>query len=176
MSARLFAIVGALMLVGAGTATSGTTLPRYDFSFSVAMKPGDTTSGFARVVVNGSGSGSFQIWHRQVDRDSTIFWHLKNAKGSVSLSAGGHVFLSAEVVGGTFGTEKVTGGLLRSTLLTLKITSSTRFRCAKPDATLGLNDSPQLKGNQDSLSFDACGAQLRWDAVPPGLVVHVARA
>jgi hypothetical protein len=58
-------------------------------------------------------------------------------------------------------------------LLRLRITSSTRFRCGAPAATLGLQDVPLLKGNSEGMQFHACGADLQWTGRAPALVVAV---
>ena len=146
---------------------------RYAYSFTVAARP-DYVKAFPARVVVGSGQGSFSIRHRQIDRDGTVFWDLTNLRGSLSLSSGGRVIVSAQVVGGHFGTETATGGLERHVLLQLRITSSTRFHCSTPMATLGLQDLPNLKGNQQGMQFHACGADLQWTGRTPRLIVNVA--
>ena len=75
---------------------------------------------------------------RPNDRDGTVFLDLTGARGTLSLAQGGRVLIRADVVGGEFGTEQVTGGLERHVLLAPRIRSTTRFRCAMPAARLGL--------------------------------------
>jgi len=144
----------------------------YTFSFTVSATP-DYIKGFPMVRISGSGSGSFSIRHRQLDRDGTVFWDIVNPRGSLTLSEGGHLVVRAVIVGGYFGTEKATGGLARHVRLTLRLTSPGRFRCASPGAQLGLQDLPQTHGNLDGMQFHACAADLQWDGVTPTLVVHV---
>jgi hypothetical protein len=83
---------------------------------------------------------------------------------------------SQAVLGGTFGTERVAGGLARNVLLKLQITRSARFHCRTPAATLGLQDLPSVKGNSDGIDFHACGAELQWTGKTPALVVKIAPA
>jgi hypothetical protein len=148
-------------------------LTRYAFSFTVAERP-DYVQAFPSTVVAGSGQGSFSIRHRQIDRDGTVFWDLTNLRGTLSLSIGGRVIVSARVVGGYFGTEGATSGLQRVVKLQLRITRSTRFHCSTPMATLGLQDLPQTQGNLDGMQFHACGADLQWSGRTPRLTVNVA--
>lgn len=168
-----------LALAGAALATvpaaAGHTLAtptKYRFSFTLAEKP-DYVKAFPAVRVTGTGSGSFSIKHRQIDRDGTVFWDLVSPKGTISLSAGGHVFVTATIVGGHFGTETATGGLARNVRFQLRITSSTRFQCAAPAATLDMQDLPQVQGNEDGMGFRACGSDIQWTGKPPALVAKI---
>jgi len=147
----------------------------YIWAFHVNGKPGSNTHGFPRVRVSGGGSGTFSIAHPITDRDGTISWQVVDAKGSISLATASGVFVRATVVGGHYGVEKASGpGYLRSVEFSLRITSTNRFRCAKPGADLGLGDlDPLQKGDLDSAGFSACAAGLVWDSVPPALVVTV---
>lgn len=124
--------------------------------------------------MTGRGAGSFSITHRQIDRDGTVFWHLTGSRGRVPLWRRDRLLVRATVLGGTFGTEKVTGGLARNVLLKLQITGSTRFRCRTPAATLGLQDMPPVKRNSDEIDFHACRADLQWTGKAPALVVKIA--
>src|SRR5262249_42572752 len=87
-------------LVATAQGAAGTPA-RYAFSFAVAEKP-DYAKGVPTMRVTGSGSGSFSIAHRQVDRDGTVFWDLTDARGTLSLVQGGRVLIRADVVGGEF--------------------------------------------------------------------------
>jgi hypothetical protein len=166
------ALGSALALVGVAGARTGGIHTRYAFSFSVASKPQDTGNGTGPKIT-GSGKGTFSIAHRQVDRDNTVFWDVVGARGSFSLASGGKVFVRATVTGGHFGIETATGGHSTTVSFDVRITSTTRYHCAKPKAGLELEDLPQVKGNTDGMSFSACSAQYQWSGVPPKLVVHV---
>jgi hypothetical protein len=177
-------LAGAVITMGAAAALAAATqagagsrtVPRhYAFSFTVAAKPEDIP-GWIPSKVTGSGSGTFSIVHRQIDRDGTVFWDLTGPHGTMSLSIDGKVIVRATVVGGHYGTEKAAGATLRSVLFKLHITSTTRFRCKAPNATLGLDDFPPVKGTTDGMTFDACTTHLQWNGVPPKLTVHVAPA
>jgi len=173
---RWLAACAIALCLAAGTSAAAGVVPRhYAFSFRVDLKP-DYVKAFRTIRVSGRGAGSFSITHRQVDRDGTVFWDLTGAHGTVSLSSNGHTLVRATVMGGTFGTEQVTGGLSRDVLLHLRITSSSRFRCRKPAATLGLQDLPSVKGNSDGIQFHACGADVQWNGTAPALVVRIAPA
>jgi hypothetical protein len=174
-----FTVVAVAFAAEAGA--SGRVVPKhYTFSFSVAAKP-DYTEHFPAAKVTGSGSGSFSIGPRQVDpRDGSIFYNLTGAKGSMSFSLGGKVIVKATVVslkptlaGVRFSTDTGYGGLTRLVAFNLHITSTTRFHCAAPDAYLGIQDLPQVKGDVDGLQFNACGSSLQWSDKSPALVVHV---
>jgi len=175
LGAAAIALGAVVALAVATQAVAGSrAVPKhYAFSFAVAAKP-ENVPGSIPSKVAGSGSGTFTIVHRQIDRDGTVFWDLTGAHASMSLSIGGKVIVRATVVGGHYGTEKATGGTLRSVLLKLRITSSSRFRCKTPNAMLGLDDFPQVKGSIDGMTFDACTTHLQWNGVPPELTVHVA--
>jgi hypothetical protein len=171
-TAALTVFVGALALVGVAGARTGAIHTRYAFAFSVASSPADLGEGIGPKIT-GSGRGTFSIAHRQVDRDSTVFWDVVGARGSFSLASGGKVFVRGTVTGGHFGIEKATGGHSTSVSFDVRITSTTRYHCPKPKAVLELQDLPQVKGNTDGLSFTVCSKQLLWTGVPPKLVVHV---
>jgi hypothetical protein len=165
----------ALLLAAQAAARPHAVPKHYTFSFTVAGKPDltDLMAGFPRVKVTGSGQGSFSIAHRQVDRDGSIFWDVVRPRGSLSLSMRGRVFASGKIVGGHYGTSKVSGHLSRSVSLDVRLASS-RFRCAKPQATLGLGDSPLLgPGYREDMSFHACKTSLQWTARPPALTVKI---
>jgi hypothetical protein len=172
-SLAVFAV--AFSIASGASAALAVTPHHYVFSFRVNLRP-DYVNAFPSIHVNGRGAGSFSITHRQIDRDGTVFWNLTGARGSLSLSSHDHVFVRATVLGGTFGTEKVSGGLARSVLMHLRIASSTRFRCRKPAATLELQDLPSVKGNSDAIQFHACAADLQWTGKAPALVVRIAPA
>jgi hypothetical protein len=173
---RLLAVFVLAFSLACGTSAAlGVTPRHYEFSFRLNLRP-DYVKGIRATRVNGRGAGSFSITHRQIDQDGTVFWHLTGVRGSISLSRYGHLLVRATVLGGTFGTEKVTGGLARNVLLHLRITRSTRFRCGRPAATLGLQDLPSVKGNSDAIQFHACGADLQWTGKAPALVVRIAPA
>jgi hypothetical protein len=149
----------------------------YTFSFSVALKP-YATQKLPAVKVTGSGSGSFSLAERRIDRDNTVYWTLKDVQGTMSLATGGKTFVSATVVDGSYGAETVYGKVTRNALLRLRITSSTRFHCKPPDAVLGLEDGQTTAG----LGFFACvlpqgcttcAPSLSWQGKAPALVVTV---
>jgi hypothetical protein len=173
-SASAFVLVaGSLAAVAPTGAMPERIPPQYSFSFTVASKP-DVAAGLEAVKVTGSGSGSFSIRDRRVDRDGTFYWQLANATGRVSFSAGGKVFLRATVSGGTFGTEKTSSGLDRDARLELTITSSTLLRCSSPNAEVGLEDHRlATSGDREGMVLDGCSSSLQWDGRPPGLVVSV---
>jgi hypothetical protein len=170
--AGLAVLAAVLVLVGVAGARTRAIHTHYAFSFSVASKPQDLGAG-SGPKITGSGRGTFSIAHRQVDRDNTVFWDVVGARGSFSLAIGRKVFVRGTVTGGHFGIETATGGHSTSVLFDVRITSTTRYRCAKPKAVLELQDLPQVKGNVDGMSFTACVKQLQWTGVPPKLVVHV---
>ena len=74
------------------------------------------------------------------------------------------MFVKGTVTGGHYGIEKVTGGYSRNVSFDVRITSTTRYHCAKPAAGSKLTDLPQVKGDLDSMGFAACGKQLQWNA------------
>jgi hypothetical protein len=171
---RLLAATAVAFSVAVGaSAAAGATPTHYVFSFRLNLRP-DYVQAFPAGRVTGRGSGSFSITHRQVDRDGTVFWHLSGARGSVLLRSRGRLLVRAAVLGGTFGTEKVTGGLARNVLLRLRIIRSARLRCRAPAAKLGLQDLPSVKGNSDGVDFHACRVDLQWAGKPPALVVKIA--
>ena len=170
-----FVVALAAAVPAAARLGGGRAVPKhYVWAFHVSQKPGSSTHGFPRVLVSGGGSGTFSIANPITDADGTVSWHVVNAKGSVSLATAAGVFVRGTVVGGYYGVEKSSPGYLRSVSFTVRVTSSTRFRCAKPQALLELGDlDPLQKGDLDSADFGACGASLSWDSVPPALVVTV---
>ena len=174
MQARALLIGITVALVAASTAATSThaTPTRYSFSFRVVASKPDYSTGFPAVRVSGSGSGSFSIRHRQIDRDGTVFWDLVNAQGSMTLSQGGRPLVRAVIVGGRFGIENATGGLERHVLLALRLTQG-RFHCASAAAQIGLQDLPQKHGNLDGMQFHACTTDLQWTGETPALIVHV---
>jgi hypothetical protein len=175
-TAAVTLVAVALVLATQAGARPVATPKHYTFSFKVASKP-DYLRAFPKVKVTGSGKGSFSIKNRQIDRDGTVFWDLTGARGSLSLSTGGHVIIRAKIVGGRFGTDKLSGGLGRHVLLNLRITSSTRFRCATPAALLGMQDVPLVtKGNKEGMQFHACTSDLQWTGKAPALVVKITPA
>jgi hypothetical protein len=153
----------------------GRAVPKhYVWAFHVSQKPDGSSHGFPRVRVTGGGSGTFSIAHPIVDRDGTVSWQIVGAKGSFSLATASGVFFRGTITGGFYGVEKATRGYLRSVSFYVRITSSPRFRCAKPASLLELGDiDPLRKGDLDSAGFSACGALLSWLSVPPGLIVTV---
>ena len=175
--ALLFAVAVALVAAvpAAARLGGGRAVPKhYVWALRVSQKPGGASHGFPRVRVSGGGSGTFSIANSFTDADGTVSWHVVGAKGSFSLTTASGVFVRATVTGGYYGVEKATPGYLRSVSFTVRITSSTRFRCAKPQSLLELGDlDPLQKGDLDSAGFSACGALLSWDSVPPALVVTV---
>jgi hypothetical protein len=168
-------LVGTLVLA-AQAAGKPSALPRnYTFSFTVSLKP-YYTEGVPATKVTGSGSGSFSIRDRQQDRDNTFFWHVFDAKGSFTLMQGGRVLAAGTVTGGTFGVEGTAKSLLRSALLTVHLSSS-RFHCAKPDASLGLEDHRlPTKGDTEGMGFFACKAKMNWNGRPPVVDVKITPA
>jgi hypothetical protein len=170
--AALAALTAALGIVAAAGAGTQAIRTHYAFSFTVASKPDDLGQGTGPKIT-GSGRGTFSIAHRQIDRDNTVFWDVVGAKGSFSLASGGKVFVRGTVTGGHFGIETSTGGHSTNVSFGVRITSTTRFHCAKPNAGLDLQDLPQVKGNLDGMVFGACTTHLQWEGVPPKLVVHV---
>jgi hypothetical protein len=181
---RVVVVLGAVLLSLATNAQAGAgaPLPRhYVFSFTVALKPYSAVQ-FPVGKVTGSGSGSFTLGQRRVDRDGSVYWTLADARGTVSLAVGAHVFVTGEVTGGAFGTETATGGLTRSASLDLRITSSTRFHCTARNMSIGLEDVPLVAGNTQGLTFGACtpkacgypcGPQASWNGRPTALAVTV---
>jgi hypothetical protein len=170
--AAIAAVAVGLALAAQAAATPRSTPKHYTFSFAVSSKP-DYWKAFPKVLIKGSGSGSFSIKNRQVDRDGTVFWDLTGARGSLTLSSGGHVIVRAKILGGKFGREQRTGGLDRHVLLNLRITSSTRFHCASPGAVLGMQDVPLVQGNSAGMQFHACSSDLQWSGKPPALRVKI---
>ena len=171
-TAAFAVLVAGLAVVGVAGARTAAIHTHYAFSFTVASKPDDLGQGTGPEIT-GSGRGTFSIAHRQIDRDNTVFWDVVGAKGSFSLASGGKVFVTGKVTGGHFGIETSTGGHSTNVSFDVRITSTTRFHCAKPNAGLDLSDLPQVKGNLDGMVFAACSTHLQWEHVPPKLVVHV---
>jgi hypothetical protein len=166
----LVAAVPAAARLGGGRAVP----KHYVWAFHVSLKPGSSSHGFPRVRVTGGGSGTFSITNPVTDADGTVAWHVVGAKGSFLLATASGVFVRGTVTGGFYGVEKATRGYLRSVSFNVRITSGTRFRCAKPQSLLELGDlDPLQKGDLDSAGFSACGALLAWDSVPPSLLVTV---
>src|SRR5262245_14240378 len=122
---RQLVLLGLLAL--ALPAGAPAAVPRhYTFSFTVSSKP-SSVNKLAAVKVTGSGSGSFTLDERRIDRDNTVYWTLKDVHGTVSLASGGTTFVTASAVGGTYGVEDLSGKVARNALLRLRMTSSTRF-------------------------------------------------
>ncbi len=152
--------------------------------FHVNAKPsGGNWGNF--FTVSGGTSGSFLATHPHLNRDGTQTWRVTNPQGSITLatvstSPGSHVFLQADVVGGTYTTKRVKGGLAQTAQLKLQpwvalfscnLTSTTRF-------TLTLDDLPTRKGNQDTAALSACKADgnIQWKGSPPALTVRLTPA
>jgi hypothetical protein len=173
----VLALVAALVVVvpAAARLGGGRAVPKhYVWVLRVNARPGSSTHGFPRVRVSGGGSGTFSIADSFTDADGTVSWHVVDAKGSFLLATAAGVFVRGVVVGGFYGVEKATAGYLRSVSFNVRITSSSRFHCAKPQSLLELGDlDPLEKGDLDSAGFSACGAGLGWDSVPPDLIVTV---
>lgn len=110
----------AVALVFATTSPAATPL-HYRFAFTLAAKPYDHKN-YPDVKISGSGSGSFSIRHRQIDRDGTVFWDITDGRGGFTLRQGRHVIVRATVVDGHYGTEKTAGSLLRSVVFNLHLT------------------------------------------------------
>ncbi|HEX3454281.1 MAG TPA: hypothetical protein VHS03_06625 [Gaiellaceae bacterium] len=171
-TAAFAVLVAGMAVVGVAGARTTAIHTHYAFSFSVASKPGYLGHGNGPKIT-GSGRGTFSIAHRQIDRDNTVFWDVVGAKGSFSLASGGKVFVTGAVTGGHFGIETATGGHSTNVSFDVRITSTTRFHCAKPNTGLDLQDLPQVKSNLDGMGFSACTTNLQWEGVAPKLVVHV---
>lgn len=168
--AALAAAVPAAARLGGGRAVP----KHYVWALHVSQRPGSSTHGFPRVLVTGGGSGTFSIAHPVANADGTLAWHVVGATGTFSLATAAGVFVRGTPVGGYYGVEKATKGYDRAVSFDVRITSTTRFHCAKPHSLLELDDlDPLLKGDLDSADFSACAASLGWYGVPPALVVTV---
>lgn len=159
---------------------------RYRFSFHVTAKPSSGNYKRGGITITAAGSGSFALGRLQEQGQSARTWKVTRPQGSVTISwpepvdrSGVMVLLQADIVGGTYTTKKVAGGLEQTARLTLypwhsgfgcNLTASTRF-------TLLLTDLPQRKGNQDTVGVDACsGSRVGWAGSPTKLVVRIAPA
>jgi hypothetical protein len=168
----LLASLALSLVAGPSTAARRGTPLHYRFSFTLAAKP-DYRKNYPEVRISGSGSGSFSIYHRQIDRDGTVFWDVTDARGGFTLRVNSRVIVRAVIVGGHYSPEKAAGSLLRGVLFKLRLTEPGRFRCPSPAAQLGLQDLPQTNGNLDGMDFHACTTDLQWDGAAPALVVNV---
>lgn len=156
---------------------------RYRFSFHVTGHPSGPYGQGPSITA--AGSGSFALG-RQLRRGGTQIRKVTRPQGTVTISwpepidrSGVMVLLQADVVGGTYTTRKVAGGLEQTARLTLypwhsgftcNLSASSRF-------TLLLTEPPKRKGNQNTATVDACrGTSAGWKGSPPKLTVRIAPA
>ena len=129
-------------------------------------------------------NGSFGLGRRQ-RHGGTQTWKITNPQGHLLISwpnavvkSGVFVLLQADVVGGTYTTTKVNGGLEQTARLKL-YPLSTSFGCnlsASTRFTLLLTDLPQRKA-KDTVTVTGCpGNSVSWKGPPPTLTVRLTPA
>lgn len=152
----------------------------YRFSFHVTATP--SSGGFKKKVqFTGAGSGSFALGRHLEHRGGTQTWTITSPRGSVRISfpQTGEALLQADVVGGTYATRKVAGGLERTARLKLFLWVA-EFPCNFSSSTRGtlvLTQSPQRESSKDTVTIDVCPGQgLAWKGTQPAPTVRIAPA
>jgi hypothetical protein len=163
------ALCGLALVLALPAAASTDIYGPFTFTVKIKAHPEQVHGKMPRGLTIGSGSGSFFVQGHHPDRDQTV-WNVHKVKGEITLMQGGKLLARMKLTGSigyepdgpTFRTLALKGALLGG-----------RFHCARPKATLTLDDVDTGPGNTDDVRFAACGSYADWRGAPAKVSISI---